>query len=424
MWTLAPSLVVSTQKGWGELRSLATGQRWDLGPEDLAIIRALAAGIPDAEADKHRELEAAAELGWAARADSLVDPQTRQRLEALERHFAWCKCAYDPNAHAAVLDAHAARRHLHRGFAQHQALPETIARRAALAGSEPKNVLVLGDDDFVSVALARLGHRVTVLEIDTAITDHIRRSAPDVEVIVHDLREPLPARLVQAFDAFFADPVSGAGAFRLFLARGLTALGSDGRGFVCVSEAGALNFMAVAAELGGEVTGQLTDFNHYHAPDYSLAFYTSDLATVRVKDAASISPRPDEPYLPRGITFEDRFLETPASRYVFKSINPATSEIIHLDQMLKLLERTGRLSIRNRSYYEENGVRTYHVHTKEGGAVFLRILIEEKIGELFVAPADAMLENALITVLLGALGIDGTVVEKRRVRGSAVYGVT
>lgn len=423
MWTLAPSLVVSTQKGWGELRSLATGQRWDLRPEDLAIIRALAAGIPDAEADKHRELKGAEQMGWAAKADSLVDAATRERLQRLERHFAWCK-SYDTKAHHAVMEAHASRRHLHRGFAQHQALPETVARRAGLVGGAAKKVLVLGDDDFVSIALATLGHQVTVLEIDTAITDHIRRLAPSVEVVAHDLREPLPARFVQTFDAFFADPVSGAGAFRLFLSRGLVALEPEGLGFVCVAEAGVVSFASATTELSADVTEQLTDFNHYYAPDYSLAFYTSDMATVRVKDAAAIRPRADEPYLPRGLAIEDQFFETPSSRYVFKSIEPATSEIKHIDDMLRLLESMGRLSVRNRSYYEDNGVRTYHVHTKEGGAVFVRILIEERAGELFVAPADPTLENTLITMLMGTLGIQGTVVQKRRVRGSTVYDVT
>ncbi len=416
--------MASTQKGWGELRSLATGERWDLRPEDLSIVRALAAGLPEHDADKHRELNAAAKRGWAVQATSTVDAHVRQRVEALERHFAWCRSALPPTAHEAVLAGHSARRHTHRGFAQRSALPETIARRAALVGTEPKRVLVLGDDDLSSLALLELGHHVTVLEIDEAIVSLTRRLAradASLELLTYDLREPLPPALNSAFDAFFADPVSGPGALRLFIARGLAALAPGGRGFVCVSEAGAASFAAVARELTVEVSEQYTDFNHYYAPDYTLAFHTSDLAIIRPRADTTLRPRPDEPFLPRGLTTEDHFPTTPASRYVFKNIDPGTSQIIHLDTMIRVLERTGRLNVVERSYFEDGGVRSYLMHTGQGGAVLVRLLPNDKVGELFVSPADSVLEEALVVVLLGVIGIAGTVVETQRVRGSSVY---
>ena len=426
MWTLAPGLVASTQKGWGELRSLATGERWDLRPEDLAIVRALAAGIPEASQVEHRELAAATKRGWAVQTSSTSDEHVRRRLEGLERHFAWCRAALTPKAHEAVLAGHAARRHTHRGFAQYSALPETIARRAALLGPEPKRVLVLGDDDLLSIGLVALGHRVTVLELDNAIVDFIRRGAPvgaALEVTPHDLREPLPAELVGAFDAFFADPVSGPGALRLFLARGVAALKPDGQGFVCVTEASSSIFATLTRELVLDLREQYTDFNHYYAPDYSLAFHTSDLVVVRPRPDTAPRPRPDEPYLPRGLTVEDHFLSTPTSRYAFKNINPETSQIIHLDTMIRVLERTGRLKVVERSYFEDGGVRSYLMHTQQGGAVLVRLVPDEKVGELFVTPADAALEDALLVVLAGVIGVEGTVVEKRRLRGANIYTV-
>ncbi len=415
--------MTSTQKGWGELRSLVSGERWDLRAEDLSIIRALAAGIPEERASEHRELVAAEKRGWAVRAPSTADEHVRRRLETLERHFAWCRAALAPKAHEAVLAGHAARRHNHRGFAQRSALPETIARRAALVGPAPKRVLLLGDDDLTSLALAALGHHVTVLEIDTAIVDMLRaHRSPSIEVIAHDLREPLPSALVGTFDAFFADPVSGPGALRLFLARGVACLVGEGQGFVCVSEAAGASFTTVTRELGVDVAEQYTDFNHYYSPDYTLAFHTNDLAVVRPRPDTVLRPRPEEPFLPRGLTAEDYFLATPASRYAFKNINPETSQIIHLDTMLRVLERTGRLDVVERSYFEDGGVRSYIMHTKQG-AVLVRLLPDEKVGELFVAPADAALEDALIVVLTGVIGIEGTVVEKHRLRGSSVYTV-
>ena len=424
MWTLAPGLVASTQKGWGELRSLATGERWDLRPEDLPIIRALAAGIDDARATEHRELSAAANRGWAVQAKTTRDEHVRRRLDALERHFAWCRSAYTASAHEAVVEGHAARRHTHRGFAQYSALPETVARRAALLGAEPRRVLLLGDDDLLTLALLAHGHSVTVLEIDNAIVDFLRGVAPPhtpCEVLVHDLREPLRAPHLGGFDAFFADPPSGPGGLRLFLARGIAALKADGQGFVSVSEAGAASFDELVRDLHIDVADQFTDFNHYYAPDYTLAFHTRDLAVVRPRPDTALRPRPDEPYLPRGLSLEDGFLATPASRYAFKNINPETSQIIHLDTMIRVLERTGRLKVVERSYFEDGGVRSYLMHTQQGGAVLVRLLPDAQAGELFVAPADSALEDALVVVLLGVIGIAGTVVEKRRVRGSNVY---
>jgi hypothetical protein len=240
---------------------------------------------------------------------------------------------------------------------------------------------------------------------------------------VHDPREPLPPRLVAAFDAFFADPTSGPVALRLALARGLAAMKPTGQGFVCVSEAGAQTFETLARELGVDVADRYSDFNHYYGHGFALDFYTSDLMRVRVSGQIDMRPRPDEPYLARGLADADEFLETPATRYTFKNISVTTSQLNQLDAAIQLLERAGRLHIRQRSYYESDGIRTYLVHTKEGSAVFIRLLTEARLGELFVAPTDTGLEDALVVVLLGVLRIEGTVVQKRRVRGSGVYAM-
>ena len=401
MWTLAPGLVATTQASWGELRSLITGERWDVRPEDLALVRALAAGIPETETARYPELSAAANRGWAAQADSTFDATLRQCLEELDRRYAWCRAPQAP--HEAVLEAQASCRIMHQGFAQHAALPETVARRAAQLANTPQNVLVIGDDDAMSVALQALGHNVTVTE--------------------HDLREPLPAQLVHAFDAFFADPLSGPGALRLHLARGLAALKPGKHGFICVSDAAARSLDLVADELSLDVTERYSDFNHYYNYTRELDAYVSDLLVVR-ENGAELKPAADEPYLTKGARFEDTFFETPSTRYVFKNIDAEKAQLNHIDSSLQLLERTGRLQVHNRSYLDHDGIRSYMVHAKEGTAVFIRVLVDARIGELFVAPADTMLENALLAVLFGTFRVKGTVVQKHRVRGSSVYTMT
>ena len=73
-------------------------------------------------------------------------------------------------AYEALLAAHARRKRFFERVGQCPILPETALRRALLVGDAAevgvKDVLCLGDDDLVSVALATLGHRVTVYDID------------------------------------------------------------------------------------------------------------------------------------------------------------------------------------------------------------------------------------------------------------------
>jgi len=99
--------------------------------------------------------------------------------------------------------------------------PETKARRVlamhdagALAG---RRVLVLGDDDLVSLALAEFARRhgsgpasVTVVELDPAIVEFLRSRLADapfpVDVVEHDLTAPLPDRLLSTMDTVQTDP--------------------------------------------------------------------------------------------------------------------------------------------------------------------------------------------------------------------------
>ena len=117
--------------------------------------------------------------------------------------------------------------------------PETKARRVlamhdagALAG---RRVLVLGDDDLVSLALAEFARRhgsgpasVTVVELDPAIVEFLRSRLADapfpVEVVEHDLAVPLPDRLLSTMDTVQTDPPYTVAGAELFLTRAASAL--------------------------------------------------------------------------------------------------------------------------------------------------------------------------------------------------------
>jgi predicted methyltransferase/L-amino acid N-acyltransferase YncA/DNA-directed RNA polymerase subunit RPC12/RpoP len=162
----------------------------------------------------------------------VIPPQFRPALEKLERHF---------NQRPPVdvtLD-------------QTPALPESSIRRALYmyqsGALEGKNVILLGEDDSVSLAIMFIGQalgrenfckRLTVVEADARIIDFIREVSKAeslvIECVHHDLRDPLPKELQHEFDTFETDPPYTLGGLNLFLSRALTALkeGPGRQGFL------------------------------------------------------------------------------------------------------------------------------------------------------------------------------------------------
>lgn len=130
-------------------------------------------------------------------------------------------------------------------------LPETSMRRALymyLSGAlEGKSVIVLGDDDLVSVAIGLLGQalggrllsqRLAVVETDRRWLDLVQTASDaedlGIECFQHDLRDPLPENLRCGFDTFETDPPYTREGTTLFLSRAVSALkpGSGGQGFL------------------------------------------------------------------------------------------------------------------------------------------------------------------------------------------------
>jgi predicted methyltransferase len=104
----------------------------------------------------------------------------------------------------------------------------------ALAG---KRLLVLGDDDLTSLAVAAYAAHtgraagirgLTVVDVDRALLDFIGAQAAalgvPVEVVEHDARAPLPAGLLEAFDVVCTDPPYTVAGAELFLSRAVSAL--------------------------------------------------------------------------------------------------------------------------------------------------------------------------------------------------------
>lgn len=96
---------------------------------------------------------------------------------------------------------------------------------------ESKDIIVLGDDDLMSVAAALTGapKRVLALDIDERLVNFIKEVAEregltNLQAVRHDLREPLPEEWLGAFDTFLCDPTESFVGFKAFVERGLLCL--------------------------------------------------------------------------------------------------------------------------------------------------------------------------------------------------------
>lgn len=104
----------------------------------------------------------------------------------------------------------------------------------ALAG---QRIVLLGDDDLISVAIARFAaqtgsaaaiRRLTVVDTDPDvlrwIDQQVAGTGTMLETVEHDLRQPLPPSLAGAFDVVLTDPPYTVAGAELFLSRAVTAL--------------------------------------------------------------------------------------------------------------------------------------------------------------------------------------------------------
>ena len=146
---------------------------------------------------------------------------------------------------------------------------------------EGKRVLLLGDDDLISLAILLLADRpwfaesvreLAVIEVDPAVLAHVGGHLADapfpVRRIEHDLRIPLPAALAGGFDTVVTDPPYTVEGGELFLSRAAAALAPVGGGHVFLAfgpkpPAEALRLQTSIARMGFVIRRIVPNFNEY-----------------------------------------------------------------------------------------------------------------------------------------------------------------
>lgn len=189
-------------------------------------------------------------------------------------------------------------------FDQGYVTPESTVARVALLAARgdlaDKELLVLGDDDLVSLAAAftRRPKRVVVLEVDPRLTRFIEEAARAydlvVEVLEQDIRARWPEHLLHRFDTFLTDPPETLEGLDLFLGRGLASLkgprcaGYFGLTFTeCSLEKWQLLQRRLTGRFGVVITDIIANFNEYVNWDYLLDSVRKDLGFVQVPPAGN-----------------------------------------------------------------------------------------------------------------------------------------
>jgi ribosomal protein S18 acetylase RimI-like enzyme len=95
---------------------------------------------------------------------------------------------------------------------------------------EGRRILFLGDDDCTSIAVAMLRAAVelTVVDVDSRLLNTLQTISDEANLsigcIEHDVRKPLPSKLLRKYDVVFTDPPYTLPGAALFVSRGVTAL--------------------------------------------------------------------------------------------------------------------------------------------------------------------------------------------------------
>jgi predicted methyltransferase len=141
---------------------------------------------------------------------------------------------------------------------------------------EGQKIIILGDDDLTSIALALTGlpKEISVLEIDERILNFINQVAKDrrwhhLKAYKYDVRDSFPAHLSGQYDTFFTDPVETLPGLKLFLSRCAEALkGKESAGYLGLTHLEAsrqkwYSIQKMFLEMGFVITELIYNFHSY-----------------------------------------------------------------------------------------------------------------------------------------------------------------
>lgn len=169
-----------------------------------------------------------------------VNKNIKERLKKISVGYEWRLDKSMKDILEKTYIAHSMRQHYRFDLYQTPVLPETAVRRACQVDKKAKKVVLVGDDDLVSVSLALMGHEVTVVDADEYLIDLIKEinriMGLNIEAICCNFLNAFDASLQEKFDIMFTDPVSTEEGYKVFVKRGFELLKKNGEAFITVTE--------------------------------------------------------------------------------------------------------------------------------------------------------------------------------------------
>lgn len=137
-----------------------------------------------------------------------------------------------------------------------------------------KDILLVGDDDLLSVALSLtyMPSKICVLDIDERIGNYLsqvnKEHGFDIEFRKYNVAEPLPDDLIHKFDVFSSEPLETVSGLKAFIGRGVSCLKANGVGYfgLTVAEASHEKWLKIEKLLANGncvITDILRGFSRY-----------------------------------------------------------------------------------------------------------------------------------------------------------------
>ena len=253
----------------------ATGNRWSIPGKYVKDVFRIALGSDEPPSGEYLAAEGHDLVGEF---EERVDPLLRDALVRLDEQFMWFLAPLleeegKRGIYASFLDAHASRKVIRMDLLQVPLVPAAGFARAMRigGGNRQLSILLLGDDDLLSIPLAMMGHRVTVLDLDPFVLALLKQvtaqqQIPPIRIVHQDMLDPFPPEWEEAYDVFCADPPEEPRMWNATLHRGLRCLKPDGRGYVSLCDPIGRLASDQATSLGGRLVEVWRRMSHYYTP--------------------------------------------------------------------------------------------------------------------------------------------------------------
>lgn len=296
-----------------EVGFLGSGRKVSVPDEHRAMFAAVSQSVLYDDELEHPSLTYLEEAGVVQRGLSAVDEEVKEHLTEMGEGYGW-RVRGRPGIDTLLpllREIHSRRKLFVAYYGQTSCLPESAAARIHLLMEhvpEAGKILLVGDDDFLSVPLAKLGYHVVVLDIDSDLVSYLGTLANEYQVTidarVHNMLHPFPADLVENVDAVMTDPMSHQNCLKVFIGRALAAVPVGKPVFTCLHPLARRIFEGVLKTLPAHLQRVNAGFSAYYINRFEEVDYRSDMLELRRTDEPFEVP-PAEPMPDIDVTLEE-----------------------------------------------------------------------------------------------------------------------